>query len=274
MNPRPRGSRQLVHNSPVLSLIRHPRPDGPHDPEEHPPSLWLSSPLDPMSDRYTDPEFARAALITIDTQRDVLDGGPLEITGTTQALPAMSMLIEEFRRCERPIVHIVRLYETDGANVDICRRQAVEEGARLLPPGEQGSQLALELLPDARLALDDELLLAGGIQWLGADEVVIYKPRWGAFYDTPLERHLRERDVTTLVFCGCNFPNCPRTSIYEASERDFRVVLARDGISGLYERGERELASIGVRLMDTQPVVEELARAAAQAAPPGTLTQP
>ena len=34
------------------------------------------------------------------------------------------------------------------------------------------------------------------------------------------------------MFCGCNFPNCPRTSIYEASERDFRVVLARDAISG------------------------------------------
>jgi hypothetical protein len=28
-----------------------------------------------------DPDFAAAALITIDTQRDVLDGGPLEIPG-------------------------------------------------------------------------------------------------------------------------------------------------------------------------------------------------
>lgn len=42
------------------------------------------------------------------------------------------------------------------------------------------------------------------------------------------------------MFAGCNFPNCPRTSIYEASERDFRTVLVRDAISGLYERGEHE----------------------------------
>jgi nicotinamidase-related amidase len=64
--------------------------------------------------------------------------------------------------------------------------------------------------------------------------------------------------VTTLVFSGCNFPNCPRTSIYEASERDFRVVVARNAVSGLYERGERELVGIGVHLHDSAEVVERL----------------
>ncbi len=80
--------------------------------------------------------------------------------------------------------------------------------------------------------------------------MAIYKPRWGAFHGTRLEEHLRAAGVDTLVFCGANFPNCPRTSIYEASERDFRVVLARDALSGLYERGEAELAGIGVLLLD------------------------
>jgi nicotinamidase-related amidase len=152
----------------------------------------------------------------------------------------------------------VRLYRSDGANVDLCRRHGVEEGAEMLVPGTPGSQLAPPLLPAADLSLDDELLLAGGVQSLGPNESVIYKPRWGAFYETPLEEHLRGRDVTTLVFSGCNFPNCPRTSIYEASERDFRVVLARDAVSGLYERGEKELAGIGVHLADAAELVEQL----------------
>ncbi len=65
------------------------------------------------------------------------------------------------------------------------------------------------------------------------------------------------------MFSGCNFPNCPRASIYEASERDFRLVLVRDAVSGLYERGERELANIGVRLMSAEEVTGAL-RAAAQ----------
>jgi nicotinamidase-related amidase len=216
-----------------------------------------------MSARYTDPDFTAAALLTIDTQRDVLDDGPLEIAGTSAALMPMRALTEEFRAGGRPIVHIVRMYEHDGSNVDLCRRQLVEDGARLLMTGAPGTQLASELLPEPDLTLDDELLLAGGVQLLGPREVAIYKPRWGAFYATPLEDHLRAMQVSTLVFSGCNYPNCPRASIYEASERDFRLVLVRDPVSGVYERGERELADIGVHLMSSAEVLEALTAAVA-----------
>jgi hypothetical protein len=57
---------------------------------------------------------------------------------------------------------------------------------------------------------------------------------------------------------GCNFPNCPRTSIYEASERDFRVVVVPDALSGLYDRGAQELVGIDVALMGAEEVVQAL----------------
>jgi nicotinamidase-related amidase len=66
--------------------------------------------------------------------------------------------------------------------------------------------------------------------------------------------------VTTLVFAGCNFPNCPRASIYEASERDFHIVLASDAISGFYERGAAELTNIGVTLEAARDIVSSLHR--------------
>lgn len=80
----------------------------------------------------------------------------------------------------------------------------------------------------------------------------MYNPRWGAFYRTPLAEHLAGLGVDSLVVCGCNFPNCPRTTVYEASERDFRLALVTDATSGLYARGARELADIGVRLFTAQ----------------------
>ena len=215
-----------------------------------------------MTDAYLAPDLTRVALVTIDTQRDTLDGQPFEVPGTAAALPEMRRLAEAFRATGRPIVHVVRLYRPDGSNVDLCRRRAVAEGARLVLAGSPGAELAPGLVPPNAPGLDAQLLLAGGIQHAGPGEVVIYKPRWGAFFQTPLEAHLRALGVSTLVFAGCNFPNCPRTSIYEASERDFRLVLVEDAISGLYERGKDELRTIGVVLMRTAELVAALGAAA------------
>ncbi len=206
--------------------------------------------------RYTEPEWSKSALITIDTQCDTLDGQPFEVPGTSAILPRIEALLNIYRKADMPIIHIVRIYKEDGSNVDLCRRDLIEGGTKFMLAGSPGSQLAPELLPRGGIELDTELLLSGGIQRLNPNEVVIYKPRWGAFYNTPLEQYLRELGISTLVFSGCNFPNCPRTSIYEASERDFRVVLVEDAISGLYEQGRRELCNIGVELFTVNQVID------------------
>jgi nicotinamidase-related amidase len=211
-----------------------------------------------LTDSHTAAELDASALITIDTQRDVLDDGSFPIPGTSAALPAMCRVVEAFRQAGRPIVHIIRLYERDGSNADPCRRELLAGGAELLVRDTPGCELAEELLPDPDLRLDSELLLTGAPQSFGAHEVVFYKPRWGAFYRTGLERYLRGRQISTLVFVGCNFPNSPRTSIYEASERDFRAVVVVDAVSGIYDRGRRELLDIGVQLVRADELTHSL----------------
>ncbi len=84
------------------------------------------------SDPHTLPKLESAALVTIDVQRDVLDGGGFPIPGTSDALPAMRRVVESFRRASRPIVHVVRIYERDGSNAEACRRQMLAAGAQLL----------------------------------------------------------------------------------------------------------------------------------------------
>ncbi len=203
------------------------------------------------------------ALITVDTQRDTLDGEPLEIPGTSAILPRLQRLLHAFRTVRMHVVHMVRLYKEDGSNVDLCRRSMVESGAAILRPDSSGAELAAELLPEPSTRLDAELLLSGGTQQIASREVIVYKPRWGAFYGTPLEAHLRELGVSSLAFTGCNFPNCPRTSIYEASERDFRIVLVEDAVSGLYERGKEEMENIGVCVISAAELEEAIVGAAA-----------
>ena len=59
---------------------------------------------------------------------------------------------------------------------------------------------------------------------------------------------------------GCNYPNCPRTTIYEASERDFRLVLAQDAMSRLDARRCEEMANIGVHLATVEEILNALSR--------------
>ena len=203
--------------------------------------------------RYLVPDWSNAALLTIDVQRDfALPEAPAEIPGTAEAAPRMGRLVEAFRRARRPIIHVVRLYLPDGSNADLCRREALKRGERIVLPGSDGAELLDELKPSSAARLDPEKLLAGRLQELATGEWAMHKPRWGAFYLTPLEEHLRGLGVNTVVVCGCNFPNCPRATVYEASERDFRVVLVADAVSGLYERGAEELARIGVGLLGSE----------------------
>ncbi|MGQ4557383.1 isochorismatase family protein [Halobellus sp. GM3] len=206
---------------------------------------------------YVRPNRDSAVLLTIDTQNDfTLAGAPAEIEGTGEAVPRMTRLVELFRSRQAPIVHVVRLYEEDGSNVDRCRRAEIEAGADIVRPGTDGAELVAELKPSTDVRLDADRLLNGDFQEISPHEHVMYKPRWSAFYRTDLTNFLDTRSLDTIVVCGCNFPNCPRTTIYEASERDYRIVFVPDATSGVYERGVRELEDIGVAVKETEDTIE------------------
>lgn len=201
---------------------------------------------------YTEPHFLQSALITIDTQNDFTQqNAPACIPGTREVVPNIVRLLTVYRAHQLPIIHVVRLYLPDGKNVDPCRRKNIEGGQVIAAPGTTGAELVTELKPSPIVSLDAASLLRGQFQLLAPQEYAVYKSRWGAFYQTNLLEFLQTRHIDTVVFCGCNFPNCPRTSIYEASERDFRVVLVQDAISQLTTQGEQELRNIDVQILST-----------------------
>jgi len=196
-------------------------------------------------------------LILIDVQNDfTLHDAPARIEGTLDIIPNLASLLTMYRTRYLPIIHVIRLYRPDGSNVDLCRRSLIESGSRIVTPGSDGAELVTELKSAVQVRLDANVLLNGDFQNIAEQEYIMYKPRWGAFYGTGLEAFLRSIQVDTLVFAGCNFPNCPRASIYEASERDFRIVLIKDALSGLYQRGEEEMEKIAVKII----TVAELGR--------------
>jgi nicotinamidase-related amidase len=210
---------------------------------------------------YLAPERERIALITIDAQRDfILPSAPASVSGAISTVPAMRRMIDAFREAGTPIVHTVRLYRCNGSNVDLCHRAAIEAGQRIVMPGTSGAELIDEVKPSLGQRLEPELLLDGKLQEIGHKEWVCYKSRLSAFFQTPLEDHLKSLGITTIVLCGTDFPTSPRSTVYAASNRDFRIVLATDAISGATDAGLDELAQIGVYLMSSEQLLNWLKR--------------
>ncbi|SEO15287.1 Nicotinamidase-related amidase [bacterium A37T11] len=204
---------------------------------------------------YTTINWKRSALVIIDMQHDFVSlQGAATIEGTEAILPELIRLVDCFRSYGLPVIHVIRLYQADGSNADNCRRGRIESGFKIACTNTEGAYIIPSLLPEGSQQPDHKKLLSGQVVSSGKSDYMLYKPRWGAFYKTALHELLGQLNVDSILIAGCNFPNCPRTSIYEASERDFRIGIVKGTISGMYDRGLNELTNIGVNIYTREEI--------------------
>ncbi len=210
----------------------------------------------------TEPNWSAAALVTIDMQSDfATPAGSCFVPGTDRIRPELHRLVTAFRQSEKPIFHAIRLYLSDGSNAERCRRESLRTGATIARPGTTGADLADGCgFPNG---VDTSDMIENPWKQKGMMEWVFYKPRWSAFFDTELASRLKELNVDTIVVAGCNFPNCPSATLFDATERDFRVVLASDAVSGISAAGLEWCKGIGVTPLSTQ-VIESRVSASAR----------
>ncbi len=207
---------------------------------------------------FTAPQYDRAALLTIDVQVDTVGpGAPFDDPGGAQMVVAASAVVRAWRESGGLIVHVVRLYEEDGSNVDRCRRELWANGWRALVPDTEGAEIVPELKPRPNAVLASQLLLSGEVQLWDWNEAVVYKPRWSAFHNTALHAFLASRNVTTVVVVGHLFENCVRATLQDATALDFRAVAVADAISGrVTPESLEEVARWGVEVTSAYDVIE------------------
>jgi nicotinamidase-related amidase len=59
-------------------------------------------------------------------------------------------------------------------------------------------------------------------------DIVVRKTRVGAFSTTDLDRQLRERDIDTLILAGISTSGVVLSTVRDASDRDYRIVVLSD----------------------------------------------
>lgn len=157
----------------------------------------------------------RTALINVDLQRHFVDSAPDGLA----VVDSVNRLAAACREAGVLVIHTRHVLRPDGSNMGVLAEiPKIREG--LLNEGAESAAFHQALVLDAR-------------------DILLEKPRFGAFYGTDLELILRARGIDSVIISGISTPVCCDTTAREAQARDFRVLFLSDATATTGSDGAR-----------------------------------
>jgi len=211
------------------------------------------------------------ALIVIDVQNGfVSKGGSYNLLGmdTSQyerIIPRIQDLITKCRNAAIPVFYTQAVRESSG--IDLLTRTH-----QILPKAREERIMKKPIC--VRGTWDAEIV--DDIKPLSNDHIVI-KRRDSAFHDTEIEVWLRSLGVDTLIFCGIDTSICVETSLREAFNIGYDVVLISDATASSnhkhYESTLENVKGYYGLVMDLQELSSYLPRSTTHETQPNMLRQ-
>jgi biuret amidohydrolase len=153
---------------------------------------------------------SRTALINVDMQNCFVHGSPISAPEGLEVQDRINRLAAACRKAGIVVVHTSHVLRPDGSNIGVLGELApiVKEG--IVTRGSDSAALHKGLHVDPR-------------------DILLDKPRFGAFHGTDLELILRSHGIDTVIISGIATNVCCETTAREATVRDFRVFFLSDG---------------------------------------------
>jgi nicotinamidase-related amidase len=170
------------------------------------------------------------ALVIIDMQRDFIEPGGFgaslgnDVTRLQAIVPTVQAVLSAWRRARGLVVHTREGHVPDLSDCPPAKRL---RGAPTLRIGDKGPMGCVLVIGEPGHAIIRELAPVDG-------ELVIDKPGKGAFHATGLQQALHERGITHLVLMGVTTEVCVQTTMREANDRGYDVLLVEDGTESYF----------------------------------------
>ncbi len=153
---------------------------------------------------------ARTALLNVDMQNCFVHGSPIAAPDAPVILERVNRLAAACRRAGILVIHASIVVRPDGSNLGVLSEFSPPVREGILNKGSESAALHKGLVVDAR-------------------DILLEKPRFGAFHGTDLELILRARGIDTVIISGVATNVCCETTAREAAVRDFHVFFLSDG---------------------------------------------
>ncbi len=166
------------------------------------------------------------AAVAIDMHRGHLDPTvatlPLAAERCGPIIKRAAALFAGVRALGVPVIHVLTEYRDPGEIASNPFWKAVHDD----PGKARRGILSHNLLGGPGVEIIPELLAP-------ADTIVHGKKRYSVFQGTDLEFVLQRRAVQTVILAGINTTTCVLCAGFEATNRDFRVVIAADAVDSM-----------------------------------------
>lgn len=152
----------------------------------------------------------RTVLVNVDMQNCFVSGSPVSAPEGLIVEERINRVAAACRAAGILVIHVSHVLRQDGSNTGVLGEIApiVKEG--IIAKGSESAALHKGLVVDPR-------------------DILLDKPRFGAFHSTDLELILRSRAIDTIIITGISTNVCCETTAREATVRDFRVFFLSDG---------------------------------------------
>jgi nicotinamidase-related amidase len=153
----------------------------------------------------------RTALVNVDMQNCFVHGSPFSAPNGLSVQDRINRVAAACRVAGIVVIHTSHVLRADGSNIGVLGETApiVKEG--LINTGSASAALHKGLVAGPR-------------------DILLEKPRFGAFHGTDLELILRSRGIDTVIVTGIATNVCCETTAREAVVRDFRVFSWATGL--------------------------------------------
>lgn len=145
------------------------------------------------------------ALLVIDMLNDFInEDGALPVKGAKKIIPEINRIIKKFRERGEPVIFICDAHDEDDKEFKIWPKHAVK--------GSEGAQVVKEL--DKR-----------------SNDIVVEKKTYSAFFNTELDRILKERGIDTIALTGVLTDICVLHTAADAAMRGYNVVVYGNAVA-------------------------------------------
>ena len=151
----------------------------------------------------------RLALINIDVQNCFVSDSPLASPEAPRVVHEINRLAAACRSAGILVVHVRHVLRPDGSDAGVLAEIAPIVRQGIIARGSRSADFSDALVIDPR-------------------DLLLDKPRFGAFHNTDLEQQLRSRGIDSVMISGISTSVCCETTAREATVRDFRVFFVSD----------------------------------------------